>query len=122
MVTRALRLIQGEHKVSGLKLSLEEKKSIFGMRDDTSNEMVYANLIDQSITLPLQSFQHHFHLMKPQKYTLPDQHTAYVFTMVRKRNVANLCNWGEKVLKDLIKVGIGSSYQTKRYIGCGQVI
>ena len=75
-----------------MKLSLEEKKLVFKMRDDTSSEMVYANLIDQSVKLSLQLFQQHFHLMKPQKYTLPDQHTAYVFTMVRKRNVAILCN------------------------------
>ena len=60
--------------------------------------------------------------MKPQKYTLPDHHTAYVFTMVKKRNVAILCNWGERVLKDLIRARIGSNYQTKRYIGCGHVI
>ena len=33
-----------------------------------------------------------------------------------------LCNWGEKVLQDLIQAGIGSNYQTKRYVGCGQVI
>ena len=39
MVATTLRLIQGEHNVSGLKLSLEEKKSVFRMRDDTSSEM-----------------------------------------------------------------------------------
>ena len=56
MVTRALRLIQGEHNVSKLKLSLEEKKSTFRMRDDTSSEMVYANLIDQLVKLPFELF------------------------------------------------------------------
>ena len=60
--------------------------------------------------------------MKPQKYTLPDQHVAYVFTLAKKRNVVFLYNWGEKVLKDLIKAGTGSNYQTKRYVGCDEVI
>ena len=60
--------------------------------------------------------------MKPQKYTLPNQHVAYVFTLAKKRNAVILCNWGEKVLKDLIRAGTSSNYQTKRYVGCGQVI
>ena len=51
MVTGALKLIHGEHKVSGLKLSIEEKKTVFKMRDDTSSEMVYGNLIDQLVRI-----------------------------------------------------------------------
>ena len=46
MVTRALRLIHKDHKVSNMKLSLEEKKTIFKVKDDTSSEMVYANLVN----------------------------------------------------------------------------
>ena len=49
--------------------------------------------------------------MKLQNYTLPDQHMAYVFTMVRRRNVEMIYNWGEKILKDLIRARIGSNYQ-----------
>ena len=61
--------------------------------------------------------------MKSQKYTQPDwHHVAYVFTLVRKRNVFILCNWGEKVLKDLIQARTRSNYKSKRYVGCGQVI
>ena len=60
--------------------------------------------------------------MKPQKYTLLDPHAAYTFTQARKRNVVILCNWGEKILKDLIRAGTSTNYSTKRYIGCGQVI
>ena len=80
--------------------------------------MVYNNLVDTNVKLPLQLYQQHFHLMKPQKYTQLDQHVAYVFTLARKRNVVILCNWGEKVLKDLIQARIGSNYQTKQYVGC----
>ena len=46
MVTRALRLIHKDHKVSNLKLSLEEKKMVFKMKNDSNSEMVYANLVD----------------------------------------------------------------------------
>ena len=84
-----------------MKLSLEEKKQVFKMKDDSVMEIVYNNLMDQNVKLPLQLYQQHFHLMKPQKYTQPDQHVAYVFTLARKRNVIILCKWGEKV-KDLI--------------------
>ena len=37
-----------------MKLSLEEKKSVFKLKDETSSEMVYSNLIDQTKKLPLQ--------------------------------------------------------------------
>ena len=47
---------------------------------------------------------------------------AYVFTLARKRNLVILYNWGEKVLKDPIQVGTSSNYNSKRYVGCGQVI
>ena len=61
--------------------------------------------------------------MKPQKYTLPDQHVAYVFTLAKERNVVVLCNWGEKVLKDLIQArSLLQLPNQERYVGCGQVI
>ena len=79
--------------------------------------MVYNNLVDQNVKLLLQLYQQHFHLMKLQKYTQPDQHVAYVFTLARKRNVVIFCNWGEKVLKDLIQARTSSNYKSKRYVG-----
>ena len=33
-----------------------------------------------------------------------------------------LCDWGEKVLRDLIRAGVSTNYTSKRYISCGQVI
>ena len=84
--------------------------------------MVYNNLVDHQVKLPLQLYQQHFHLMKPQKFTQPDQHVAYVFTLARKKNMVILCDWGEKVLKDLIQAGVSTNYTSKRYIGCGSVI
>ena len=51
LVTQALKFIHGEHKVSALKLSMEEKKTIFKTKDDTSSEMVYSNLVDQNVKL-----------------------------------------------------------------------
>ena len=119
MVTQALKFFLGDHNVSTMKLSLEEKKQVFKMQDDSVTEMVDNNLLDQGVKLPLQPYQQHFCLMKPQKYTLPDQHVAYVFTIAKKRNAVILCNWGDKVLKDLIRLGTSSNYQTKRYVGCG---
>ena len=102
MVSQALRFLQGDHKVSAMKLSIEEKRSVFKMQDDSVTEMVYNNLVDHQVKLPLQLYQQHFYLMKPQRFTQPDQHVAYVFTLARKKNIVILCDWGEKVLKDLI--------------------
>ena len=65
VVTQALRFIHGDHKVSALKLSIEEKKTMFKMQDDSFTEMVYSNLVDHQVRLPLQLYQQHFHLMKP---------------------------------------------------------
>ena len=45
-VSQALKFIHGDHNVSSMKLSLEEKKLVFKMRDEISNKMVYANLIN----------------------------------------------------------------------------
>ena len=46
MVTQALKLFQGDHNVSTMKLSLEEKKQVFIMQDDFVIKMVYSNLVD----------------------------------------------------------------------------
>ena len=96
VVTQELRFIHGDHKVSALKLSIEEKKTVFKMQDDFVTKMVYNNLVDHQVRLPLQLYQQHFHLMKPQKYTQPDQHVAYVFTLARKKNMVILCTGGIK--------------------------
>ena len=72
MVSQALKFIHGDHNVSSMKLSLEEKKQVFKMQDDSIIEMVYNSLVDQNVKLPLQLYQQHFHLMKPQKYTQPN--------------------------------------------------
>ena len=122
MITQALKIIHGGNNVSSMKLSLEEKKQVFKMQDDSVTEMTYNNLVDQHVRLPLQIYQQHFHLMKPQKYTLLDPHASYTFTQARKRNVVILCDWGENILKDLIRAGTSTNYSTKRYIGCDQVI
>ena len=80
MITQALKIIHGENNVSSMKLSLEEKKQVFKMQDDSLTDMTYNNLVDQHVRLPLQIYEKHFHLMKPQKYTLPNPHAAYTFT------------------------------------------
>ena len=53
LVTQALRFIHGDHKVSALKLSLEEKKTMFRMQEDSVTKMVYNNLVDTNVKLPL---------------------------------------------------------------------
>ena len=69
MVSQALRFIHGDHNGSSMKLSLEEKRQVCKLQDDSVIEMVYNNSVDQNVKLPLQLYQQHFHLMKPQKYT-----------------------------------------------------
>ena len=57
MVSLALKFIHGDHNVSSMKLSLEEKKEVFKMQDDSVMKMVYNNLVDQNVKLPLQLYQ-----------------------------------------------------------------
>ena len=57
MVSQALNFIHGNHNVSSMKLSLEEKKQVFKMHDDSITEMVYNKLVDQNVKLPLQLYQ-----------------------------------------------------------------
>ena len=71
MVSQALKFIHGDHKVSSMKLSMEEKRQVFKMQDESVTKMVYNNVVDQNVKLSLQLYQQHFHLMKPQKYTQP---------------------------------------------------
>ena len=56
MVTQALKFFPGDHNVSSMKLSLEEKKKVFKMQDDSVTKMVYNNLMDQGVKLPLQLY------------------------------------------------------------------
>ena len=56
IVTQALHLLERNHKVSAMKLTLEEKKSVFKLEAAASSEMVYANLIDERVKLPLQFY------------------------------------------------------------------
>ena len=53
MVSQALKFIHGDHNVSSMKLSLEEKRQVFKMQDNSVIEMVYNNLVDQNVKLPL---------------------------------------------------------------------
>ena len=57
MVSHAFRFLQGDHKVSTMKLSIEEKRLVFKMQDDSVTEMVYNNLVDHQVKLPLQLYQ-----------------------------------------------------------------
>ena len=50
MVSQALKFIHGDHNVSSMKLSLEEKKKVFKIQDDSITEMVYNNLVDQNVS------------------------------------------------------------------------
>ena len=65
IVTQALHLLEGNHKVNAMKLALEGKKSVLKLEIATSSEMVYANLVEENVKLPLQIHQQHFHLIKP---------------------------------------------------------
>ena len=49
LVRQSLRhytFFEGNNQVSTMKLSLEEKKSVFKLEAKTSSEMVYTNLIE----------------------------------------------------------------------------
>ena len=57
IVTQVLHLIEGNHEVSSMKLTLEEKKSVFRLEAVTRSKMVYTNLIEERVKLPLQIYQ-----------------------------------------------------------------
>ena len=80
IVTRALKIQEGNHTISIMKMNTRDQ--LIAFMGDKANESVYATLRLDEIRLALQIHQQYFHNYKPQKYTHPDAHTAFLFSMV----------------------------------------
>ncbi|MCO5581474.1 hypothetical protein L7F22_035359 [Adiantum nelumboides] len=78
IVTDALQLKEGSLMISNMKLSTEERSVAF--KADHIIECSYSTLKSQNVRTALQIHQQYFHFYKPQKYTRPDIHTAYILT------------------------------------------
>ncbi|MCO5596512.1 hypothetical protein L7F22_050575 [Adiantum nelumboides] len=120
IITRALLLKEGNFMISAMKLSTEERSVAF--KADNINDCTYSSLKSQVIRTVLQIHQQYFHFYKPQKYTRPDIHTAYVLTKVQQHGQMMLGDWGNRLLKDLKKAVASKSYQNLHYIGNGTVL
>ena len=79
IVTRALKIQEGNHTISSMKMNIGDW--LIAFMGDKANESVYATLRLDEIRLALQIHQQYFHNYKPQKYTHPDAHTAFLFSM-----------------------------------------
>ena len=119
-VVRALKLQEGNYDTSAMKLSQKERLTTFRM--DKPGELTYLELKDERVKLALQIHQQYFHVYKPQKYTHPDAHLAYVFTNAIRQDRIIKGNWGNKILKDLKKAASTKSYLRTNYIGNGVIL
>ena len=82
----------------------------------------YDTLKEVHVKIPLQLMQQHFHLYKPQKYTHPKGHWAYLFTLAIKRNLQTQGDWGKRILKDVLRASQTKSYQKTGYVGNGAIL
>lgn len=55
---------------------------------------------EKGAQLALQVYQHYFHIYTPQKYTHPDLHVAYAFSMESKKKRPFKGDLGQKIIKD----------------------
>ena len=65
-------------------MKLTSGDRILAFTADNANDSVYASLQKEEICLALQIHQQYFDIYKPQKYTHPDAHTAYLFSLANK--------------------------------------
>ena len=79
IVVKALRLHEGNHIISSMKLNPGDQ--LLAFTADNANDSVYAALCIDEVCLGLQIHQQYFCIYKPQKYTHLDAHTAFLFSM-----------------------------------------
>ena len=87
---------------------------LIALTEDNANDSVYAPLRVDEVWLALQIHQQYSHIYKPQKYTHPKTHTAFLFSMAILKKQQMKADWGVKILKDIKKVG--PSFQRIGYI------
>ena len=92
-VVQALRLQEGNNPFSWMKVGAANKKALFGT--EKANECVYGELKEPRIRLALQIHQQTFHMLKPQKYTHPDAHVAYIFSTATSSKTCHSKGTGE---------------------------
>ncbi len=114
-VVQALRLQEGNKPFSWMKVGAADKKALFGTKK--ANECVYGDLKEPRIRLALQIHEQTFHMLKPQKYTHPDAHVAYIFSTSIKQNMPFKGDWGTKILEELKRTVANESYQKTGYMG-----
>ena len=101
IITRALKIQEGNHTISSMKMNTGDW--LIAFTGDKGNESVYAALRLDEVRLALQIHQQYFHNYKPQKYTHPNAHTAYLFSLAMLKKQQIKADWGLKVLKDIKK-------------------
>ena len=79
IVVKALRLQEGNNVISSMKLTSIDMFLVF--TTNNANDTVYTSLRNYEIWLVLQIHQQYFHIYKPQNYTHPDAHIAFLFSM-----------------------------------------
>ena len=106
--------------ISNMKLTNEGRLQAF--ETEKANKCTYVAMREKSARLALQIYQQYFHLYKPQKYTHPDLHVAYAFSMASKKNRTFKGDWGMKILKEIKKAASSQSCAKNGYYGCGAVL
>ena len=64
IVTRSLKIQEGNHKISSMKLTTRDRLLAFTVNN--ANDSVYLTLRIDEVQLALQIFQQYFHIYKPQ--------------------------------------------------------
>lgn len=119
LIVRAFKLNEGGYDTSSLKLTLKDRAATF---TSDKYDSVYTELRIPEVKLALQIHQQYFHVLKPNRYTQPDIHMAFVFSAAYKKNKTIRGNWGDKILKDLKRAALTKSYSNKHYMGNGTVL
>ena len=120
IIVKTLRLQEGNHVISNMKLTLGDKLLAFTMNN--ANDSVYASLRDDEICWVLQIHQQYFHIHQPQSYTHPYAHITYLFSLAILRKEHIKADWGMKILKDIKKIVQIRSSKRTRYIGNGVIL
>ena len=101
IVVKDLRLQEGNHMISTMKLNLGDQLLAFTI--DNANDSVYPALCKDEVCMALKIHQQYFHIYMPQKYKNLEAHTAFLFSMVVLKKQQMKVDQGVKILKDMKK-------------------
>ena len=94
IVTRALKIQEGNHNISSMKLN--PRDWLVAFIADNVNDSVYATLCVDEAWLAQQIHQPYFHIYKPQMYTHLDAYTTFLFSMAVLKKQQMKADWGVK--------------------------